>query len=272
VEVVSKVIELRDQLADKNVAFVPTMGYLHEGHASLIRLAEETGLAVVVSIFVNPTQFNDPADLEAYPRDLERDLEIAEKAGCDIVFAPSFEEIYPAGDSTQVSVARVSELFEGIHRPGHFVGVATVVAKLFLMVQPNIAFFGEKDWQQCCVISRMVTDLAMPIDLRFGPTLRESDGLAMSSRNVRLSAEARAIAPKLYEELNNAATLLRLHHAISTVEKRSITKLQKYGFNVDYFNVVDANTMQPADKLQGDLRVVAAASIGGVRLIDNLAV
>src|SRR5687768_770907 len=248
------------------------MGFLHGGHASLVRLASATGHETVVSIFVNPTQFNDAADLAAYPRDIERDKQIASEAGCDILFVPAVDEIYPHGDSTRVSVSGVSETFEGKHRPGHFEGVATVVAKLFVIVQPNVAFFGEKDWQQCCVVSRMVEDLRMPVALQFGPTLREPDGLAMSSRNVRLSEEDRITASTLYDELTNAATLLRLHHAISTVEKRSVTKLEKEGFDVDYFNVVNAHAMLPATKLEGDLRIVAAATIGGVRLIDNVAV
>lgn len=271
-EIVTTVDQLRNALRDRDVALVPTMGFLHEGHASLIRMAAGSGSTCVVSIFVNPTQFNDPKDLESYPRDLDKDKQLAEQAGCEVLFVPTAEEMYAPGESTRIGVSGVSELFEGAHRPGHFEGVATVVAKLFLMVQPNVAFFGEKDWQQCCVVSRMVADLCMPVELRFGPTLRESDGLAMSSRNVRLSPEARAIAPTLYEELNNAATLLRLHHAIPTVEKRSIGKLVKKGFEVDYFSVIEAATMQPAAKLQGELRIVAAASVGGVRLIDNIAV
>ena len=270
--IVASHTDLRTALEGKDVAFVPTMGYLHEGHASLIRLASETGRTCVASVYVNPTQFNDPKDLEKYPRDFERDAQIAEAAGCDAVFAPSDEDMYPPGDSTRVTVGSVSDLYEGAHRPGHFDGVATVVAKLFLMIQPNIAFFGEKDWQQCCVVSRMVSDLRMPIELRFGPTVRESDGLAMSSRNVRLDKDAREKAPMIYDELTNAATLLRLHHAIATIEKRSIKKLTEAGFVVDYFSVVNAETMQPAAKLEGALRIVCAASIGGVRLIDNVAV
>ena len=271
-DIIEAVAEMRNALQDKQVAFVPTMGFLHEGHASLIRMAANTGYSTVVSIFVNPTQFNDSQDLENYPRNLVRDKQIAQKAGCDLLFVPSVEEMYAPGDSTRVNVSGVSEGFEGSHRPGHFDGVATVVAKLFLMVQPTIAFFGEKDWQQCCVVSRMVEDLCMPVELRYGPTLREQDGLAMSSRNVRLTPQDRQKAPVLYEELENAATLLRLHHAISAVEKRSSSKLKASGFDVDYFSVINADTMQPAKKLEGNLRIVAAASLGGVRLIDNVSV
>ncbi|MEO7453732.1 MAG: pantoate--beta-alanine ligase, partial [Fimbriimonadales bacterium] len=171
--------ELRAALADKQVAFVPTMGYLHEGHASLIKLAAETGMTAVVSNFVNPTQFDDPKDFVSYPRDLERDSQVAADAGCEVLFVPTVEEIYPPGDMTTISVAGVSEGFEGVHRLGHFDGVATVVAKLFIIVQPSVAFFGEKDWQQCRVVARMAEDLLMPVELRFCPTLRESDGLAM---------------------------------------------------------------------------------------------
>jgi pantoate--beta-alanine ligase len=271
-EIVNTISELRALLADKQVAFVPTMGSLHDGHASLIQMAAETGMTPVVSIFVNPTQFNNPSDLLNYPRDLKSDRRIAKDAGCEVLFTPSVDEIYPAGDSTRVQVSGVSEGFEGAHRPGHFEGVATVVAKLLIIVQPNVAFFGEKDWQQCRVVARMVEDLKMPVELRFGPTLRESDGLAMSSRNVRLTPESRQVAPALFEEMQDAATLLKLHHAISTVERRSIAKLEAKGFKVDYFSVVNANTMEKASKLEGELRLVVAGSIGEVRLIDNVAV
>lgn len=264
--------EAREALQDHHVAFVPTMGFLHEGHASLMRMAADTEMTPVASIFVNPTQFNSAADLDNYPRDLERDKSIASDAGCRVLFVPSVTEMYPPGDNTRVTVTEVTEQFEGERRPGHFDGVATVVAKLFLIVQPNMAFFGEKDWQQCRVIDRMVNDLHMPVELRFGATVREPDGLAMSSRNVHLTPAERATAPMLFDELSNAAMLLKLHHAIGTIERRSMEKLAANGFVVDYFSVIEAETMRKAEKLEGDLRIVAAARLGAVRLIDNIAV
>ena len=268
-DVVSTVAEVRAALHDKDVALVPTMGFLHEGHASLIRMAAETGMTVAVSIFVNPTQFNDPADLQSYPRDLERDKALALEAGCDVLFVPALEEMYPLGDSTRFSVGGIANVYEGEHRPGHFEGVATVVAKLFLIVQPNVAIFGEKDWQQCLVVSRMVKDLHMPIDLRFGPTLREPDGLAMSSRNARLTDTDRAIASQLYQQLVTAAEGIRA--AKADPADKAIKQLEQAGFRVEYLAVVDRDSLLPTKSAE-NARVIAAAWLGDVRLIDNLAV
>jgi pantoate--beta-alanine ligase len=270
-KVFSTAAELREALHDREIAFVPTMGYLHDGHASLIRVASTTGMTTVVSIFVNPTQFNDPSDLAKYPRDLDRDVEIAEAAGCAALFVPDVDEIYPPGDSTRVVVAGVTENFEGKFRPGHFDGVATVVAKLFLIVQPNIAFFGEKDWQQCCVVARMIRDLHMPIELAIGPTIREPDGLAMSSRNVRLTSEQRRLAPSLFNSLQRAATAIRRADDPARVEAEEIRVLRGEGFSVDYFCAVDAETLLPRKEVEG-VRILAAASLGEIRLIDNIAV
>jgi pantoate--beta-alanine ligase len=269
--VVRTVGELRGALAGKEVSFVPTMGALHAGHASLIRSSAAERMTNVVSIFVNPTQFNVADDLAKYPRDLESDLTVAAEAGADLVFAPSIDEMYPKGDSTRVSVASVAEGFEGASRPGHFDGVATIVAKLFLIVQPTTAWFGEKDWQQCCVVSRLVHDLHMPVALRFGETVRESDGLAMSSRNARLDSTSRQAAPALYKELNHAVELARQGRPLGELEMKASAKLSQVGFDVDYFKFVNPETMKSAT-VAASSRIVAAASIGGVRLIDNVAV
>ena len=271
IQLVRKVSELRAALEGTEVSFVPTMGSLHEGHASLVQLSAQDRMTTVTSIFVNPTQFGDPNDLASYPRDLKTDVEIAEKSGCDIIFAPSVEEMYPQGDATRVRVSSVAEEFEGKHRPGHFEGVATVVAKLFIIIQPNVAWFGEKDWQQCCVVSRMVSDLHMPIELRFAPTVREKDGLAMSSRNVRLDSQEREKAPLIFENLSTAAATAREGGDMRLIEREAVRRLTELGFDVDYFNFVNPQEMTPAVKVEGS-RIVTAASIGGVRLIDNLAV
>jgi len=191
--------------------FVPTMGGLHEGHLSLIRAAKRNGGTVVASVFVNPLQFGDRADFDTYQRDLDRDGKLAESAGCDVIFAPSVEQMYPGGiDCTRVHVPQVSERWEGEHRPGHFDAVATVVAALFNMVRPMKALFGEKDWQQCVVVSRMVRDLGYPIELRLEQTVREPHGLAMSSRNERLSGDARRRAAILCTAIRKAADEFRL--------------------------------------------------------------
>ncbi|MDQ2986730.1 MAG: pantoate--beta-alanine ligase [Armatimonadota bacterium] len=262
--------EVREALRDRQVAFVPTMGSLHEGHASLLRTAAETGLTPVVSIFVNPTQFNDPNDFEKYPRDLDADASIAEDCGCEVVFAPSASEVYEEGDSTTVRVTGLTERWEGEHRPGHFDGVATVVAKLFLIVQPNIAIFGEKDWQQCATITRMVQDFHMPIELKFCPTVRESDGLAMSSRNARLSPDARVAAAGLYRSLRLVAE--GRPKDFREMEAQTKENLLDHGFaSVDYLAVVDENSLELTSS-SANARVIAAAWIDGVRLIDNIAV
>lgn len=260
------------------VFFVPTMGYLHEGHASLIRMAAEDRDSfsergtVVMSLFVNPTQFNDPADLERYPRDETRDAEIAKSAGCDLIFSPTVKEVYPHGLSgTTVRVTGVTEQWEGEHRPSHFEGVATVVNKLFNIVLPDYAYFGEKDWQQCAVISKMVNDLDMQVWLKFGPTVREPDGLAMSSRNSLLRPEHRTKAPLIYELMNECAEAIRNGSNARKCEQDAKERLILGGFSsVDYFVAVNEETLEPIEKLQPESRILAAASIGGVRLIDNI--
>jgi pantoate--beta-alanine ligase len=253
------VAELRSHLgtATGTVGLVPTMGALHAGHESLIRAARaETGV-VVVSLFVNPAQFNDPRDLAAYPRDEARDAAVAEAQGADVLFAPSAEEVYPDGFSTTVTVRGLTDVFEGAQRgPGHFAGVCTVVAKLFNMVRPDVAYFGQKDAQQVAVLRRMVTDLDFPLVLSVQPTIREPDGLALSSRNVRLDEEERARALALNAALQAAARDgLEAGHAV----------LAAYGVQPEYFAAVDPDTFTEP----GDLLVIAA-TIGTTRLIDNV--
>lgn len=251
------------------VGFVPTMGAFHEGHLTLMRKAKAEVGYCVVSLFVNPTQFGKGEDFTKYPRDEHRDFEMARAAGVDAVFAPSAEEVY--GDSkTLVQVSGVSDLWEGPIRPGHFDGVATVVAKLFGMVGPCEAYFGQKDFQQCCVIQRMVLDLHLPVRLHFEDTIRESDGLAMSSRNVYLSPEDRKIAPLIYANLIAAKNAINAGEPIDNAIQNSLNILREAGFEVQYFAAVD-QFMNPLDSLAPGSRLITAVRIGGVRLIDNIA-
>jgi pantoate--beta-alanine ligase len=239
-----------------SVGLVPTMGALHAGHESLIRAAREENDAVVVSLFVNPAQFNDPRDLEAYPRDERRDGDIAERQGADILFAPAQDEVYRDGASTKVIVEGLGEVFEGAHRgPGHFAGVCTVVAKLFNMVQPDRAYFGQKDAQQVAVLQRMVADLDFPLEIRVQPTVRDPDGLALSSRNARLSPEERHRALALNAALQAAAQ--------SGLEAGEAV-LREHGVTPEYFAAVDPGTFTEPGNL-----IVIAATIGTTRLIDN---
>jgi pantoate--beta-alanine ligase len=249
--------ELRARPRAGTLGLVPTMGAFHAGHESLIRAAREQADEVVVSLFVNPAQFNDPRDLEAYPRDEQRDAQIARELGADVLFAPSPDAVYPAGFSTTVRVDGLSDVFEGVHRgPGHFAGVCTVVAKLFNMVQPDIAYFGQKDAQQVAVLRRMVKDLDFPLEISVQPTIRDPDGLALSSRNVRLSAAERNQALALSAALRAAA-----EHGLEAGE----ATLAEHGVTPEYFAAVDPDTFQPG----GDL-IVIAATIGNTRLIDNV--
>jgi len=250
----------------KSIAFVPTMGAFHEGHLALMRRAREAAEIVVVSLFVNPTQFVAGEDYDRYPRNEERDFELARKIPVDVMFAPSVAEMY-AGEETVIHVKGVSERWEGEHRPGHFDGVATVVAKLFNIVRPNIAVFGLKDFQQAVVIDRMVRDLNIPLALLFEETVREQDGLAMSSRNAYLSPEQRRLAPMLHEELEQ---LSKSKSAGDKELSESKERLAKAGFAVDYLALVDGATLEPARKLEKGNRFIVAARLGATRLIDNL--
>jgi pantoate--beta-alanine ligase len=270
IEELRGVLDPRRQGGDR-VGLVPTMGYFHEGHLSLMRRAREGCDATVVSLFVNPAQFNDPADLEAYPRDEPRDAAMAQTAGVDLLFAPPASEMYRHDASTSVVVAGVSEPLEGESRgPGHFRGVATVVAKLFNIVQPAVAYFGQKDAQQALVIRRMARDLDFPVRVEVCPTVREPDGLAMSSRNVRLSATARAQALALKHGLDaGAAAIARGERDTSKVEQRARDAMRGFRVEPEYFAVVSAETLAPMRVLAGEVLLAVAARVGGVRLIDN---
>lgn len=255
------------------VGLVPTMGALHEGHLQLVRTCRSECDTTVVSIFVNPTQFGPGEDFERYPRPLARDAELAEGAGCDVLFVPDVGTVYPR-KTTWVDVEEVTELYEGRHRPGHFRGVATVVAKLFLMCLPDRAFFGLKDLQQCAVVRRMVEDLLFPIELRFVETVREPDGLAMSSRNTYLSNDERAVAPELFRTILQAAESVRGlgpdARAVEKVLADAEARLKSFGFAVDYLDLVDPDTMRPSLEPVSGNRIVVAAKLGETRLIDNV--
>ncbi len=267
------VLDARRRASDA-VGFVPTMGYLHDGHASLIAAARRDTDAVVVSVFVNPLQFGPSEDLDAYPRDLEHDRTVAESAGTDVLFVPSISEMYPERIRTSVAVAGVSEALEGATRPGHFDGVATVVTKLFSIVGPCRAYFGEKDFQQLAVIRQMVHDLSMPVDVVGRPTVREPDGLALSSRNAYLSPDERIAAPVLHEALMLGRDLvLRGERDPAVVRAEMAAHVAREPLaELDYAVVVDAATFEEPDPLVGSLRLLAAARLGRARLIDNVGV
>lgn len=255
------------------VGLVPTMGAFHEGHLSLVRAARAACDLVVVWLFVNPTQFNEAADLAAYPRDEERDAALAAACGADILFAPTVEEVYPAGYATTVTVAGIADVLEGAQRPGHFAGVATVVAKMFNMVGPDVAFFGAKDAQQVAVVRRMVADLDLPVEIEVLPTVREPDGLAMSSRNVRLGPDDRRRATALHRGLSTArdavAAGLRDPVAVAAVVERV---LAGEGLTAEYIAVVDPGSFAPVTSVDRPALVALAVRVGPVRLIDNMVV
>ena len=257
----------------ESVGVVPTMGALHDGHLSLVRAAKAGCDRVIVTIFVNPKQFNNPDDLAKYPRTEASDAAILAPLKVDAIFAPSPDQVYPADFATSVSVAGVAEPLEGALRPGHFDGVATVVAKLFGMTEAHRAYFGQKDWQQLQVVRRMVADLNLPVEVIGCETLREADGLAMSSRNVRLSASARAAAPALYAAMTDAAQAIRAGTAAESALQQAEQAVLGAGFDrVEYVALRDAETLDPVADLTRPLRMLAAAWVGGVRLIDNIAV
>ncbi len=255
------------------VALVPTMGALHDGHLSLCRMALGEGARIVVSIFVNPKQFAPTEDFAAYPRPFEKDVALLAEAGVHAVYAPAPEEMYRDGFATSVHIAGPATDLEGASRPTHFEGVATVVSKLLLQAQPDIAIFGEKDYQQLLVVRRLVADLDIPVEIRAGPTLREADGLAMSSRNAYLSPDERRIAPRLHQTLQAAA--YALHEADATpgdAIKAARATLEQCGFAVDYVELRDAETFAAVHTLERRARLLVAARLGRTRLIDNVAV
>jgi pantoate--beta-alanine ligase len=270
------VAELRAALAEphraaRSIGLVPTMGAFHEGHVSLMRRAREECDEVVVSLFVNPAQFNEEGDLGAYPRDESRDAMLAAEVGVDYLFAPPVEEVYPAGFSTTVSVAGITETLEGAERGrGHFDGVTTVVTKLFNMVGPDVAYFGRKDAQQAIVIQRVVRDLDMPVRIEVCPTIREPDGLAMSSRNARLSTEERSRAPALSHALRAAeVTIAAGERDPAGVAVAARSELTSAGVEPEYLELVDTDTLAPVRAIDGEVLVVVAARVGATRLIDN---
>lgn len=255
------------------VALVPTMGALHDGHMALVEEARKRAPHVVASIFVNPMQFAPTEDLARYPRRLAKDSAMLAEAGCALLWAPEVDEMYPAGFATTISVSGLTEGFEGAVRPGHFDGVATVVAKLFNQVRPDIAIFGEKDFQQLAVIRRMVTDLDMGIEIVGVPTQRDEDGLALSSRNVYLTDAERAQARALPRALGEAAGAVAGGGAVAEALQKAEAAILKGGFDsVDYVALVDAENLAVVDRLERPARLLAAARIGATRLLDNIAV
>lgn len=276
---VERVAELRAQVrawraAGERIAFVPTMGNLHAGHLSLVSEGRARAERVVASIFVNPLQFGPREDLDAYPRTLDADRRQLDATGCDLLFTPGVSEIYPRGQDTQtrVEVPGISDILCGVSRPGHFVGVATVVCKLLNMVQPDVALFGEKDFQQLLVIRRLVEDLALPVEIVGVSTAREFDGLAMSSRNGYLTPEERALAPALYRVLNATAKAVRAGEPIERAEQAGLDVLAADGLRPDYLTVRRTEDLAPAGPEDRALVILAAAYLGRARLIDNLCV
>lgn len=277
-ELVREVAALRARVAaarakGARIALVPTMGALHEGHLSLVAIAQQHADYVVASLFVNPAQFAPGEDFARYPRSEQQDMALLASAGCDLLFAPAVSTVYPSGFATTVSVAAVSEGWEGAVRPGHFAGVATVVAKLFAMAQPDVAVFGEKDWQQLAVIRRLAADLDLPVTIVAGPTRRDADGLALSSRNAYLSARERAIAAAFPRALARAARAIAAGRAVEPALASAKGEILAAGFDaVDYLALVDPETLAPLAALDRPARLIAAARLGTTRLLDNLAV
>ena len=270
-EIVRTVAAMRAAVAGRRVGFVPTMGYLHEGHLSLVRRAKAECARVVASIFVNPTQFGPNEDLARYPRDLERDVAMLSKEGVDLVFAPEANEIYPAGARTFVEVEGLSDRLEGASRPGHFRGVATVVTKLFEIVRPEVAVFGQKDAQQALVIRRMVRDLMIDVEVVVAPTKRDEDGVALSSRNVYLSADERRAAGAIPRAL--AAARRALAQGERDPERivaaaRAVLDAEPL-LRLDYLALVDAETLDRLERARGEMLLAVAVFAGKTRLIDN---
>jgi pantoate--beta-alanine ligase len=268
-----------EKQSKKTIGFVPTMGALHKGHISLIKEAKKKSDFVVCSIFVNPLQFNNTSDFTNYPISLEKDRKMLEKAGCDLLFLPNSDTMYQNPIRTKMSFEVLDNVMEGTHRKGHFSGVGVVVAKLFNIVQPNSAFFGQKDLQQFAIIQQMVTDLSFPIELHCCPIKREEDGLAMSSRNRRLDEDQRLIAPKIYESLILTKKMLKKGESVEKAQRAGISNLDKYKeFETEYLEIVDSITLQPLDaklkfkKIDKETKIAIciAAKLGEIRLIDNI--
>ena len=279
-QITSSKSELREQIRewrhhDEHIALVPTLGNLHAGHISLIEQARQHAERVVVSVYVNPTQFGEDEDFEDYPRTLERDTRRLKQIGADVLFVPTDETVYPFGHdcATVVAVPGLTENFCGASRPGHFDGVTSVVARLFALVQPDVAVFGQKDYQQQVVIRYMAEDLGLPIRIITANTVREDDGLAMSSRNQYLSDEERVLAPQLYEALSEIGSALQSgERDFKNLEKSAIKRLEKAGFDIEYVAVRRAQNLAIPDRDCDELVVLAAVHLGNARLIDNVVV
>lgn len=277
-----KIVRTKDELrtlrrnwifAGEKVAVVPTMGALHAGHLSLVEAAKKGADRVIVTIFVNPKQFNNPDDLDKYPRTEMEDAAKLAPYGIDALYVPTPDQIYPEGFSTNVRVSGLTEDLEGAHRPGHFDGVATVVSKLFLQSRADVAYFGQKDYQQMLLVTRLSRDLDIETEVVGCPTVREEDGLAMSSRNVRLSPAERAIAPAMKREMDRAAKAIRGGAEIRVVLDSAKRQIENAGYGaVEYLELRDAETLTPVTDLSRPTRLLAAAMLGDVRLIDNIAV
>lgn len=273
VTIVKEMQALSDELRkDKKIGFVPTMGYLHEGHLALVRKARELADIVVVSIFINPIQFGPQEDLARYPRDFERDAKLLEQEKTDIIFFPEAKEMYPKGYNTYIQVKDLQNHLCGLSRVGHFVGVATVVAKLFNIVKPHFAVFGQKDYQQLKVIERMVTDLNMDLEIVGYPTVREKDGLAMSSRNTYLSPDERERALLIYGAMTKVESLFKsgVRHAAVLKEEGKRILTSRDGVDVEYINITDADTLEDVEQIQDKALLAIACKVGKTRLIDNV--
>lgn len=276
--IVRSLVALREQTAlwrkaNETIGVVPTMGALHQGHLSLARAARAKCDRVIVTIFVNPKQFNDPDDLKNYPRTEQEDARKLESIGVDLIYVPEPDQIYPDGFATTVSVAGLTDMLCGESRPGHFDGVATVVSKLFTQTSADYAFFGEKDYQQLQIVRRMARDLDIPIEVIGCPTIREEDGLAMSSRNLLLSDRSRVYAPILAEVMEDMREKLRDGAAMSEIRDDAQARILAAGFNeIDYLEMRDGGDLSLLDRTKPDARLFAAAWLAGVRLIDNIAV
>ncbi len=268
-----RVLARKWRAAGETIGVVPTMGALHEGHLSLARRARAECDRVITTIFINPKQFNNPEDLKKYPRTLEADADLLATVPVDAVFAPPVDEVYPDGFITNVTMQGVAQPLEGYMRPGHFDGVATVVTKLFGMTLADRGYFGQKDWQQLQVVLRLTRDLNLPVEVVGCETIRDPDGLAMSSRNVRLTVEGRVKAPVLYAAITAAAKDIRAGHADRMAIREAAETMRAAGFErVEYIELRDAETLMPSDDSRRTRRMLAAAWIDGVRLIDNIPV
>lgn len=256
--------------SDKTIGFVPTMGALHQGHLSLIEQARQINDEIVCSIFVNPSQFNDPKDLEKYPRTIEEDIKILEQSECDVLFNPAVSEIYDDNEHWHLNIGELEYLLEGKFRPGHYQGVTQVVYKLFNIVKPDVAFFGQKDYQQFLIIHKMVEELNIPVKLVMCPIRREADGLAMSSRNIHLTVEDRQHALILSKTLNWVKNNFTDSRILQLKKDAELAISREPGVELEYFEIADSDTLHPADKNTQNIVALAAAKVGNTRLIDNV--